>query len=816
MTKKKIFILIFTIVFSFVLNLYGEELKIFNVVASSIEKNDMDLRAENAIDGNEYTRWASDRSNSQWISFEFEKKESFNLITIIWETAYAEVYEIQTSNNKKKWNTIYKIENGDGGKNILFVEKQKAKYIRLCCIKRGTQWGYSIFEFKVEKKDVSEIKSTASLHNPDKLFIKEVEASSPRNKVETRKAADGDFNTRWSSYPTDSEWIMFTLKEKKVIDKIDIYWETAYGETYQIQVSKNRRDWFVAYNAIKHKGGKEVITFAPVSAKYIRIFGVSRGTQWGYSIFECEIYASTKKPTPITELPKPESIKYNKTDISPTAYFYHSAAKYAQEYYPIWFYKRQAYWTTVGVPYSRQEALLSEDGRIDIYTGGFSLMPYLYVNDEIVTAQDVDSLKQNLEDGYLPIPSVTWEYKEIDFNQRLFAYGSHKQSYICILYTLKNNTKKPIKGKLFLTIQPFQVNPPWMSGGFAKISQIEKHGNTVDVNKHSRIIALNEPDDFGAIKYEDGDIIDKIRLGKVPESQKVKDRDNLASGAFEYRFELQGDSEKNYIFIIPVARYPEIPEIKSLEEVLANLKEVKKTWEKDLNKIEIKIPDQYLVDVFRSNLAYIMLNYDDSAFIPGPRNYERSWTRDGSGMAAAVLRCGHYDMVKKYIRWLISYQRSSGEIPPILDTDGNPRGEKEYDNQGEFLFTACEYYRFTKDKGFLKEIFPALIKAVRFIETLRNQRTTSEYINTGFYGILPTSISHEGFPDPGAHSYYDDWWALKGLKDVQYLAAELGRKKEVVWVKNLENQLQWHCVPVLPLPIPSLLEQDSRSSGHGR
>lgn len=652
----------------------------------------------------------------------------------------------------------------------------------------------SLFSFSVSLADDVPVP-------PSKVSIADVVASSPEDRAETRKAADGNFSTRWSSQPTDSEWITFTLRQETVIDRIIICWEAAFGETYQVQVSKDASDWFVVYNAVKHKGGKEVIDFKPVLAKFVRIFGIARGTQWGYSIFETEIYSTDKEPVPLTEFPRPEDIKYAKSDLTPLAYFYRAAQISSPGLYPPWLYKKQAYWTITGAAYARQESLFSEDATVDSYKGGFSLAPYLYIENRLITAQDLDGITQSLEDGYLPIPTVAWQYKKIDLVQKLFSYGAEKESYTCVLYTLQNTGEETIEGKLFLAIRPFQVNPPWMYGGFAKLQSIKRRDNIIEINGQPRISALNKPDKFGAVRYEEGDIIDKIKVSELPQAQEIECPANFASGAFEYQFKLFGGQREDYFFVISLGDNPSASSVKSSQEIMAKLNEVEVGWARELNKLEIDIPDKYMVDVFKSNLAYIMINYDDSAFIPGPRNYERSWIRDGSEMAVALLRCGQYEMVKKYIRWLVGHQRPTGEIPPIIDTDGKMHGEKEYDNQGEFLFTVSQYYHFTRDKKFLKEIFPSLLKAAKFIETLRNQRLTAGYKDTRFYGILPTSISHEGFASPGAHSYWDDWWALKGLKDMIYISAQLGKEEEVKWLSESENGLRKHLLSSIQLTM---------------
>jgi hypothetical protein len=47
-----------------------------------------------------------------------------------------------------------------------------------------------------------------------------------------------------------------------------------------------------------------------------------------------------------------------------------------------------------------------------------------------------------------------------------------------------------------------------------------------------------------------------------------------------------------------------------------------------------------------------------------------------------------------------------------------------------------------------------------------------------FFGLLPPSISHEGYSAKPMHSYWDDLFALRGFKDAAFLAGALGHEPE--------------------------------------
>src|SRR6185295_14549673 len=42
------------------------------------------------------------------------------------------------------------------------------------------------------------------------------------------------------------------------------------------------------------------------------------------------------------------------------------------------------------------------------------------------------------------------------------------------------------------------------------------------------------------------------------------------------------------------------------------------------------------------------------------------------------------------------------------------------------------------------------------------------------YGLVPESISHEGYSSHPVHSYWDDFFSLRGLDDAAFLAVPMG------------------------------------------
>ena len=70
-----------------------------------------------------------------------------------------------------------------------------------------------------------------------------------------------------------------------------------------------------------------------------------------------------------------------------------------------------------------------------------------------------------------------------------------------------------------------------------------------------------------------------------------------------------------------------------------------------------------------------------------------------------------------------------------------------------------------------------------------------------FRGILPPSISHEGYSAKPMHSYWDDFWALTGLKDGACLAGALGHTAQQQRLAALADSLRGSILATIALSM---------------
>ena len=116
--------------------------------ASSFDPYNGNYTPGQATDGDLATRWSSNWSDNEWIQVDLGSKRSFNTIQLAWESAFAKDYEIQQSDNGTSWSPISTVTNGDGNIDTLNVNGN-ARYVRLQGKARGTQYGYSLYEFGI-------------------------------------------------------------------------------------------------------------------------------------------------------------------------------------------------------------------------------------------------------------------------------------------------------------------------------------------------------------------------------------------------------------------------------------------------------------------------------------------------------------------------------------------------------------------------------------------------------------------------------------------------------------------------------------------
>ncbi len=476
-----------------------------------------------------------------------------------------------------------------------------------------------------------------------------------------------------------------------------------------------------------------------------------------------------------------------------------------------------SFWTVVGVPRDPVEALINEEGQIEIDTRGFSIEPFVNIaghdsdpgaprSSSLLTWADAHHA-QSLEGGWLPLPVVTRTYSGVPLRLTITpaAHGTPGDSTLFILYTLENTGPAPLRGDLLLAIRPFQVNPPWQflnnPGGVAKIHDLRRDGHDVLVNTARRVAFLSDPARITAATAAQGDIIALLAANRPRRDlTTLTDPDAGASALAEHPFNLQPGESFRVAVAVPLhstddprrVTTPDAPHTDAVSLAQQARRDAIDAWSRRFAHFDLSLPAEgrRLADAVRANLAYILINADGPGFQPGSRSYERSWIRDGSMTSSAMLEFGFHDEVRDFITWYTPFQFPSGKVPCVVDRRG-PDPVTEHDSHGQLIFAIAQYARITGDLDTARRLYPHVVRAVDYIRSQRDLRLTPEFTHpaTGavrtepgkppvplaaFRGIMPESISHEGYSAKPMHSYWDNFFTLRGLSDAVDLARALG------------------------------------------
>lgn len=121
--------------------------------------------------------------------------------------------------------------------------------------------------------------------------VKAVASSTERDDLSADKVLDNDLGTRWGSKFSDNQWIYLDFGASVSFSKVTLYWQRSYATDYQIQVSANANSWSTVKTVNGSAGGTEALDIAG-SGRYLRILGLKRSSQSGYSIFEIKTQGS--------------------------------------------------------------------------------------------------------------------------------------------------------------------------------------------------------------------------------------------------------------------------------------------------------------------------------------------------------------------------------------------------------------------------------------------------------------------------------------------------------------------------------------------
>ena len=467
---------------------------------------------------------------------------------------------------------------------------------------------------------------------------------------------------------------------------------------------------------------------------------------------------------------------------------------------PRGFSGEQPYWTIVGVDGGQQQGLLGEDGALEVARGGFSIEPFVMDGTRLLTWADVRAT-QHLPGNGLPMPEVRWMAPGEEagaaaplLQVSTFAHGEAGDARLVARYRLHNPHAQARELTLALAVRPLQVNPPAQflntPGGVSRIGSLAIDGDTVEVDGKARVFATTTPDAGFVTPFDAGLAVMRLADGTPPAQVRVADPTGLASGMLLYRWRLGPGETREVALLVPLEGATQPPQgfdVARAQQQTAAL------WQEKLGQLRLRLPaeGQALADTLRTALAHMLVSRIGPSLQPGTRSYSRSWIRDGAMISEGLLRLGRPEVVREYLEWYAPYQFDNGKVPCCVDARGSDP-VPENDSHGELVFNIAEYWRYSGDRAFLRRMWPHVRGAFDYMEQLRASERTeaNRRRDPAFYGMMPASISHEGYSAKPMHSYWDNFWALRGYKDAVEVAQALGEDADARRMATARDQFR--------------------------
>ncbi len=652
-----------------------------------------------------------------------------------------------------------------------------------------------------------------------------VTASSSENESNSaEKAFDGNTQTRWGSQFSDRQWLLIDMGEPKDIVGLTLYWEAAYGRSYNILLSEDGKRWGNVYATAEGDGLIDDIYFGKKRARFIKISLSERGTQWGYSLWEVTVKGPEEEMA-ITAYPVSKA-NYPEDAMDGDAGTMWWSGKADKAWLKIEFKKDKnlgGIFIDWGEDYATSYKVeVSPDNKTwnTVYEqkNGKGGLDKIYVNVRNKRYLKIDCENSNNGKGYAmkEIHLKDWEdiakHKGLDKarglagweGNRFKAFIGRDGSFACYPYPFRV-TFWVYDGEKDLLYTPETLETDWrlIDGGYPvtvvswKSGELESQTTVFSwwdekigkMMNYARVSVKN-----AGKKDRDVSIYAVIRPNPLYPKWKVEDiktieydndhtvkingaprifLDERADGpigkeikdALSYKRLIKAGQAETIDLMVPAGEGRDLNfnEIKDLSFDEA-LDLTVKYW-KGRAPLEMTLPDRRYSDCFYSSLYYILIMDEQNKLFPGPYEYTSFFLHDAVDMDNALDKAG-----------LVEEARDS------TDYFNYAEGGGYVDELGGSIFALYEHYRLTKDKAYLEAVYPRMKSGCELIRKLRAKQLELPKDDPA-YGLLPKGVSQDNFKIP-AYLYVDDWWAVVGLKSGWEAAELLGRKDDAKWFKE--------------------------------
>jgi hypothetical protein len=421
-------------------------------------------------------------------------------------------------------------------------------------------------------------------------------------------------------------------------------------------------------------------------------------------------------------------------------------------------------WTAVGLPHLALYPIVDPRGLVTPIQDGWSIDFWLLASggDALIPSRLHDaSVKQRLVmDENLSIHTRV-SSNALAIEQRAYMSIESGEPAMCIDVQATSASG----GELVVAIRPY--NPE----GIQFVDQVKSRtvADGWSVNGTHEVIMDRSADEVVASDYSHGDVYGRL-VSSAPRTTAnnapvhVRCKVGMATAASVYRFT---GPQTDLRLHVPLAI--------ELQQLGRQRQATTTSWPRiRTDAARLRIPDermQFLYDAAVHTL--VLLSADD--IVPGPYTYKRFWFRDACLMMNAMLAIGLANRCRQTIDRFPDRQLRNGYFRSQ---------EGEWDSNGQVLWIIDRYAALTGER-IPGAIVDAVAKGVTWIDKKRSAVGASAL----HAGLLPAGFSAEHL-GPNDHYYWDDFWAVAGLRGAERIFSRAGRSDDAKNAERIANELQ--------------------------
>ncbi|MFW6082464.1 MAG: hypothetical protein ACOC8C_00275, partial [Chloroflexota bacterium] len=309
---------------------------------------------------------------------------------------------------------------------------------------------------------------------------------------------------------------------------------------------------------------------------------------------------------------------------------------------PGWVDGAPVAWTMSGAEGAREKALVRSDGAVAPWADAPTVEVWLYDSDsqQLLTGTE-RSTTFSLHRGHLPMPRWEWEAAGTQVQNLLFR--DLQQDAVRWQIEVHNPGETARNLTLLLVVRPFGI-----ARSFTPICSLALQGSSrLWINEMPFLVAGTEPAHTGIASMDESML--SVTEGRAPTGDVTyEDPAGLGAAVLSYPISLNATESHTYQFAFPTTpetdpAHRSFPAVDQRVELRRSA--TADSWEQVLDRVEIEVPDELLVDAVRASAAYLLIAIDPEGPHPGPLDHSAVWVRDAAYTGLALMQLGYADVV---------------------------------------------------------------------------------------------------------------------------------------------------------------------------